>query len=245
MEIRWLNAVIDIPGRDFDVAAAFWQDRAAVTPGDVHPEHTEFVHLLPESGDMHLELQRIDLGPARAHLDLLVDDIGAWTDRAAELGATVAARPGHAVLETPGGVPFCFVPAGDEATKAPLIDTDLPHAVDQICLDVPYEHFDADLDFWAALTGWDANPAQLPEFRSFAQPDHLPLRILVQRLGANDTGRGRAHLDVSCGEHVARLTEQHIAAGATVGEQREWWTALTDPAGMAYCLTSRPPRPGM
>ena len=240
----WLNAVIDLPRERFDEAGEFWVRVTRTTRGDVHPEHDEFVHLNPPAGDMHLELQRIEAGPATVHLDLVVRDIPTATRRAVAAGARVIADPGHVVLRTPGGVPFCIVPHTDEAVRAPLLDPDRPHAVDQICLDVPHEHFEADVAFWSALTGWPVTPEVLAEFRSFDQPEHLPLRLLVQRLGADDTGGARAHLDVSSGNHVGELTKIHVANGATIDEQFEHWTALRDPAGMPYCLTSRPPEKG-
>ena len=241
IDIRWLQAVLDLPADQFDVAAEFWASTTDTTRGEVHPDHDEFVHLLPASGAMHLELQRIDGAVPSAHLDLLVDDIDAATEEAERLGATVVSRPGHCVLATPGGVPFCIVPYSGEADRAPVIDAKLPHAVDQICLDIPHEHFEADIDFWAALTGWEPNPARLPEFRSFAQPKELPLRVLLQQLGTEDEGVARAHIDVSSGDHVAALTDRHESAGATVLERFEYWTALNGPAGMPYCLTARAP----
>lgn len=241
MKIGWLNAVIDVPADRFVEAGGFWVQMTGTTRGKVHPDYDEFVHLNPTSGDMHLELQRIVAGPASAHLDLVVDDIPGWKERAVDAGARVIAEPGHVVLQTPGGVPFCLVPYTDEAVRAPVIDADRPHAVDQICLDVPHDHFEADVAFWARLTGWSVNPFQFPEFRSFDQPQHLPLRILVQRLGEDDTGGPRAHLDISCGRHVSELAEVHVANGASVDGAFEHWTALRDPAGMPYCLTARRP----
>lgn len=240
-EITWLNAVIDIPAEHFDTVGDMWAELTRSTKGKVHPEHTEFVHLLPESGDMHLELQRIDDGPAGVHLDLVVDDIPAMVERATSLGATVVARPGHAVLKTPGGVTFCIVPGGSESDRAPVIDPALPHAADQICLDVPHEHFEADIAFWSELTGWHVNEPSMEEFRSFAQPAELPLRILIQRLGTDDTRGARSHLDISCGEHTNEVAATHLRAGATVIDQHKYWTALRDTAGMDYCLTTRPP----
>jgi hypothetical protein len=240
MEIKWLNAVIDLPADGFDTTSAFWAKVTGTTMGDIHPDHPEYIHLNPPSGDMHLELQRLDDGPARAHLDLVVDDIPAMVTHAISCGATLVHQPGHAVLDTPGGVPFCIVPFSGENQKSPSIDPEYVHAVDQICLDVPHDHFEDDVIFWAELTGWDVNPGD-SEFRSFDQPAFLPLRILIQRLGADDTGGGRAHLDISSGDHVRALTAVHEAKGATVLEEHKYWTALTDPAGMPYCLTSRPP----
>jgi len=145
------------------------------------------------------------------------------------------------VLTTPGGVVFCVVPWSGEKQRATPIDPRLPHAVDQICLDVPHDYFEADIAFWSALTGWDVNAPNVPEFRSFDQPESLPLRILIQQLGKDDTGGARAHLDMSCGEHVGELTRVHAAAGASVLDEHKFWTILEDPVGQQYCLTARKP----
>lgn len=241
LNARWIQAVIDIPAQDFLLAASFWADITASELGPVHPDHPEFIHLRPADGDMHLELQRIENGRPSVHLDLLVDDIAAATELAIATGAELVANPGHAVLRTPGGVPFCLVPFSGESKRQSAVDPDLRHVVDQICLDVPHNSFDDDVEFWSKLTGWAVNPPVLPEFRSFAQPDQLPLRLLVQRLGLDDVGGARAHLDISSGENVAALTERHVAAGASLVEAHEFWTALSDPAGLLYCLTARQP----
>lgn len=242
--VRWMQAVIDIPADRFAVGSEFWRVVSASSFGEVHPDHDEFVHLDPPAGDMHLELQRIDDGPPGVHLDLLVDDIGAATDRATDVGARVVARPGHSVLDTPGGVRFCLVPFGGEANRAPVLEHPAAHAVDQLCLDVPADLFDADVTFWSAFTGWAPNPQRLAEFRSLDQPSSLPLRLLIQRLGAEDTIGARAHLDLSCGDHVATVVGWHETLGATVVQRRPHWTVMTDPSGMRYCLTSRrPPEP--
>ena len=241
MEIAWLQAVIDLPADRFEAGGAFWAEVSATRFGEIHPEHPEFTHLVPAEGDMTLELQRLDDGEPSVHLDLCVADIPAWTERAVTTGARLVANPGHSVLATPGGVPFCIVPSSGESARPPAIDPDAPHAIDQICLDVPSDRFDDDVSFWTELTGWPANPPSMPEFRSFAQPAHLPLRVLVQRLGDDDPGPPRAHLDISSGDHVVAVVARHEVAGATVSGRFEHWTALTDPAGMSYCVTGRRP----
>ena len=241
MEIVWVQAVIDLPDEGFELGGDFWTAVSATRPADVDPEHPEFTHLLPRDGDMTLELQRIASGPPSVHLDLVVRDIPAWTERAVSCGARLVAQPGHAVLTTPAGVPFCIVPAGDESVRPPAVDPDIPHAVDQICLDIPHDSFDADVAFWSELTGWPPNPPSMPEFRSFAQPEHLPLRVLLQRLGEDDPGPPRAHLDISSDGHVAEVVARHLELGATVTFRSEHWTALSDPAGMPYCVTARHP----
>lgn len=243
MDIKWLNAVIDLPSHGFDRVSDFWVEVTATTRGDIHPDHQEFIHLTPESGDMYLELQRLDHGPANVHLDLVVerDQIGPATEEAVEAGATVVATPGHSVLTTPGGVRFCIVPWSGESEQAAVIDVARPHAVDQLCIDVPHDSYEDDSAFWARITGWQPNAPQLPEFRSFAQPASMPIRILLQQLGRDDTAGPRCHLDISSGEHVESVVERHEAAGGVVVERFRYWTMMSDPIGMTYCITSRRP----
>ncbi len=243
MEIEWLMAVIDLPADRFDEVGQFWATVSGTTRGEADPAHDEFVHLDPPTGDMHLELQRTGDGSVGVHLDLLVADIPAWVARAIELGATVVSHPGHAVLATPGGLEFCFVPYGAEGERAPLVDPDLPHAVDQLCIDLPHDRFDDDVIFWSNLTGWPTHPpsASFPEFLALDQPAHLPLQLLFQRLGPDDSGRPRAHLDISAGERRDDVVAAHEAVGAKILQRHDRWTAMLDPAGQPYCITRRPP----
>ena len=238
MTARWLQAVIDIPAESFEEASEFWRTVSESSFGAVHPDHDEFVHLIPPAGDMHLELQRIDDGPAGVHLDVLVEDIAESARRAIDLGAQLVAQPGHAVMKTPGGVQFCLVPFGGESERAPTVEDPVPHAVDQICLDVPAKHFDQDVAFWSSFTGWEPNPQVLDEFRSFDQP-RLAIRLLVQRLG--NGGLAHSHLDLACGDGIAAVVKRHLALGATVVEAYQYWTVMNDPTGMTYCLTHRQP----
>ncbi len=246
MDIKWLMAVIDLPHDVHDVGGDFWAQVSKTTKGEIHPEHPEYCHLNPAVGDMVLELQRVDEGVPAVHLDLVVDDVLGVSERALELGARHVSGTAktHQVLTTPAGVTFCVVPWSGEAERPEVIDPASPHAVDQICIDVPHGGFDDDIAFWEQLTGWPQNSRTLSEFQSFDQPEHLPLRLLIQQLGVDDTGGPRAHLDLAAGSHVASVVERHVAAGATVLDQRELWTALSDPSGAHYCVTSRTPRTG-
>ena len=42
----------------------------------------------------------------------------------------------------------------------------------------------------------------------------------------------------------AAAAERHVTLGASLVREHPWWTVLTDPAGMAYCLTDRHPVTG-
>lgn len=70
----------------------------------------------------------------------------------------------------------------------------------------------------------------------------MPLRILLQRLGAADTGPARAHVDFCC-DDVAAERARHEALGATAERIAEHWVTLCDPVGLQYCITDRTPPP--
>jgi len=110
--------------------------------------------------------------------------------------------------------------------------------VDQMCLDVPAGVFEAEADFWAALTGWPRRPAGLPEFDYLVRPDGMPLRLLLQRIGGEVPGM---HLDLAC-DDVDAEAARHVGLGAVVVRRVAGdWTTLRDPAGREYCVTGRSP----
>ena len=57
-------------------------------------------------------------------------------------------------MQTPSGMPFYLVPFSGESQRSSVIDPNVPHAVDQICLDTPHDAFEEDVAFWSKLTGW-------------------------------------------------------------------------------------------
>ena len=65
-------------------------------------------------------------------------------------------------------------------------------------------------------------------------------RLLLQRLD-DPLGEVRAHLDLSTTDRAAEAA-RHEALGATRVADFDIWTLLTDPAGLAYCVTDRVPR---
>ena len=69
-------------------------------------------------------------------------------------------------------------------------------------------------------------------------PTRLPVRILLQRLGGDDEGDIRAHLDMSCDDRAAE-TKRHEQLGGVVERRAERWTTLRDPVGLTYCITDR------
>ena len=157
--------------------------------------------------------------------------------RAVALGAAVVfEEPGLVVLRSPAGLPFCVVTWDGERVRPRPAGISL---VDQMCLDIPAGGFDPEADFWSALTGWPRRRSDLPEFDHLVRPEGMPLRLLLQRTGAERAGM---HLDLACDDVDAEVV-RHVALGATVVRRVPGdWTTLRDPAGREYCVTARPAR---
>ncbi len=117
--------------------------------------------------------------------------------------------------------------------------------VDQLCLDIPTDRFDEESAFWAALTGWEYHVTPRREFSLLTRPRGMPLRLLLQRLGADDARiETEAHLDLACDDVDAAIAT-HEMLGARVSHRYQILTAMVDPSGLPYCLTSRNPDTGM
>ena len=82
-----------------------------------------------------------------------------------------------------------------------------------------------------------------PEFAWVRMPGGpRPLDLLLQRLDRQD-GPVAAHLDLGTSDREAE-TARHLGLGATLVAREEFWTVLTDPAGLPYCITDRDPATG-
>jgi hypothetical protein len=139
------------------------------------------------------------------------------------------------VLRSPAGISFCLVAwDGERVRPEPVAARSL---VDQVCLDVPAPVFEAEVDFWVALTGWPRRASSLPEFDRLGVPAGMPLRVLMQRIGSGTAGM---HLDLAAAD-VAGEVARHVGLGAEVARVCAEWTTLRDPAGRLYCVTSRWP----
>ena len=231
MRVRWMTGFLDTPSR---VAEPFWQTVTGSAVSARRGPGGAFATLVPADGDAYLRVQVVGDGPARAHLDLHVEQVPAQGRRAVRLGASmISEEPGLVVLHSPAGLPFCLVAWQGEAVR-PAGGRSL---VDQMCLDIPAAGFDAEADFWAALTGWERRSGSRPEFDVLVRPDGMPLRLLLQRVGAPVPGM---HLDLEC-THRAAEVPWHEQLGARVVRVQERWTTLEDPAGRAYCVTDRSP----
>ena len=114
----------------------------------------------------------------------------------------------------------------------------------QVCVDRPRRWFDYDAETWAIHTGGHLEPLERrPEFTWVRMPDGPhPLELLLQRLDEED-GPGSAHLDVGTSDRPAEV-RRHLALGATMVAEEEFWTVLSDPAGFPYCVTDRDPATG-
>jgi hypothetical protein len=218
----WLTVFLDLTAEEFDPAVAFWQ---AVTGYDVSPprgDHEEFATLLPPSGDAFLRVQRVREGPSHLHLDVH--------------------EPGQEfeVCSSPGGLPFCLVSGDESARPEPATWPDGNRSmVDQVCIDIPPELWDAECDFWAGVTGWELFESGTPEFRRLRKPAGQPLNVLLQRLESSG-GTVSAHLDLSADDRQAEIA-RHEALGAKVAKTFEGWTVMRPPAGPVYCITGRVP----
>lgn len=244
---RWVTVFVDLEPTAWERGTSFWAQVTGSTLSALRGEDREFGTLLPADGDAHLKVQRRAEGATRRHLDLHVADPVAAAERAEGLGAEVRVRSehGYVVLDSPGGLPFCFVghPAG---TRTRPVTWPAAHRslLDQVCLDVPPGRFEDEVAFWAALTGWEPRTSAVSgDFVPLTRPIEQPWRFLLQRTG-DDRPTATAHLDLAADDRVAEV-ERHVALGAVVESEHAYWTVLRDPVGSAYCVTDRDPGTGM
>ncbi|GAA2398377.1 hypothetical protein Cme02nite_06990 [Catellatospora methionotrophica] len=241
--IRWTYAFIDRPADAFTEAASFWSRATGTHLTARRGGHGEFASLLPiGAADACVKLQAVD-GDGGAHLDLCVDDPATLAARAMALGAEQVADRGHPVLRSPGGLLFCAVAWQDEFRR-PMAHTTPDGALsrlDQVCIDVGPAAYDAEVAFWAELTGWDSAFGSRPEFHVVAPPAELPVRILLQRL--QQERPTSAHLDLACSD-IEAVRAWHEKCGAVHVADGARWAVMRDPAGGVYCLTARDPKTG-
>jgi predicted enzyme related to lactoylglutathione lyase len=238
----------DVPAAAVDAATAFWSAVSGWPPGEPSGGDGEFLPLQPADGDRFLWLQRVGrpVGAGGWHLDLHVPDRAAGVETAVEAGAEVV-REGadYVALASPAGLPFCLADEDDRARTRPA-PASWPGGrslVDQLCIDIPAKEFESELAFWFRLTGWPQTGSDLPEFDRLAVPAQLPVRMLLQRLGPDDTEGIRAHADIAAEDRSVEVG-RHRELGAVLIGPGQGWTTLRDPAGLVYCVTDRVPRTG-
>ncbi|NEB73945.1 VOC family protein [Streptomyces sp. SID14478] len=232
--VRWAYAFIDRPYEAFGAACDFWARATACELSELRGGKGEFVTLLPSGADPCLKVQGVAEGAGGAHVDLAVEDVPGQARRARALGATgVFAEPGLEVLRSPAGHPFCFVAWQGEAAVPAA--TEPLNRLDQVCLDTAPGAHDAEVAFWAELTGWPELPCSGAEFRRL---EASPVRLLFQRL--DEDAPASAHVDLACGERSA-VRAWHESLGARFVRDGRSWSVMRDPAGGLYCLTDRTP----
>ncbi|MCM4083868.1 VOC family protein [Paractinoplanes hotanensis] len=213
---RWLTASLDSPSRD---AETFWREATGSTLSPRRDAHGDFVTLLPAQGDAFLRMLLVDDGPARAHLDLHVDDVAAEASRMVQRGASVVREQDERVaLRSPAGLPFCLVPWRGES-----VWPEAGGRRHRMCLDVPSASYDVEGRFWSA---------------ALRRERTTPLNVVMRRL---DGGRAGMHLHVESTDRQAD-TQRHLRAGASIERVAADRTVLRDPAGREYCLTDVNPR---
>lgn len=234
-----MSAFIDVPAPDFETSVSFWSAVSGSSPSARRGADEEFLTLVPPVGDDHLRMQRVGDASPRIHFDLHVPDPRAAADTAVSLGAVEVVDDGYVVMRSPGGLTFCFVshPAASPAPPASWPGGGRS-IIDQVCLDIPRAIFDAEASFWESVLEWPQTGSSYAEFERLVRPDGQALRVLLQRVGSD--GPVRAHLDLACSMRERELL-RHVGLGARVVDDRDVWTVMADPAGMAYCLTDRSP----
>jgi hypothetical protein len=115
----------------------------------------------------------------------------------------------------------------------------------QVSLDVPGPRFELEAQTWVDRTGGRVEVLERrPEFAWLRIPGGpRPLDVLLQRLDRTD-GPTAAHLDVGTSDREAEV-RRHLALGATLLAEEEFWTVLADPAALPYCVTDRDPATGV
>lgn len=97
--------LIDHDGEHYDASLQFW----AGVQG-IRPRQDGAYASVGEVGTLNLEVQRLDSGGPRVHLDIESDNVPAEVERLRGLGATVVEeREGYVIMQDPGGVVFCVV----------------------------------------------------------------------------------------------------------------------------------------
>ena len=97
--------LIDLDAEHYDASLDFWAGVQGTTPRRDGPYAS-----VGEVGTLSLEVQRLESGGPRIHLDIESDDVPAEVHRLRRLGATVVEeREGYVIMQDPGGVVFCVV----------------------------------------------------------------------------------------------------------------------------------------
>ena len=101
----------------------------------------------------------------------------------------------------------------------------------------------AEVAFWRAATGWRYETSVLPEYGGkLFPPPPAPVRLLFQRLGADDAGTTtRVHVDLGTDDIPAEVARVEQLGARRSPYSGEGWVQLADPSGMPFCVTRIPP----
>ncbi|MGI8433718.1 MAG: VOC family protein [Nocardioidaceae bacterium] len=248
--MQMVHVFIDVPAAQIPVMSWFWSAALGWRPGQPWERHPEFTNLEPPVGDTYVSLQTIAEGGPRIHVDFAVPDVEAARDRLAQLGADVGdPGDGWQVMASPGGMPFCLFAEAPTFRCTPAVAWPEGHhsRLAQVSIDSPAALHERERDFWVEATGWAFEPPGRSEFDGkLFPPDGGTVRLLLQRLGSDDPGtQTRAHLDLGTDDVAGEVERVRRLGAAVVGAPPgvTGWVALTDPAGMSFCVTGNSPDP--
>lgn len=245
VDVRWLSVFADVPIAWTERCLRYWTAVVGAAPGTATGADDEFVPLVPAAGDGYLFLQRVHRDVGGWHPDFYVADVEWAKQEAVACGAQLlTATPSLAVLQSPSGQPFCLFADSGPARVRPPAPT-WPQVgrslADQLCLDIPFEAWESEIAFWSVLTGWRWAPGGEASFARIDPPAALPVQLLLQRLGPDDSAGSRAHLDMAADQPEAEIA-RHVSLGAAVeSDIHAHWTTMRDPSGLQYCVTHRRP----
>jgi len=236
-----VTGFLDTPSAAAPAAEEFWLAVTGTHRSARRGPGGEFATLVPAEGDACLRVQVVGSAAPGGHVDLHVPRVPAAAEVAVRLGARVVhEEDGLVVLRSPAGIGLCLVRWAGEVTRP--VPVRWPggqrSVVDQVCLDVPVARFEAEAGFWGGLTGWVRRRTDLAEFDYLERGAGMPVRLLLQRIGAGVAG---VHLDFACDDVDAEVA-RHVGLGASVVRRVPGdWTTLRDPVGREYCVTGRSP----
>ena len=241
--MSWIHAVVDVPAEGRTREAEFWGQVSGWPVGDPWPGHPELCSFEPPAGTPYLHLQSVD-GPPRVHIDVESPASDDTVENALRRGAQlVAERDRWCTLRSPGGLPFCVLPAAGHTPPAPVGFADGHRArMVQVCIDSPAPLHEAEVAFWRELLPgrWVDSPAA-----DFAGKWHddagSPLQLLFQRLD-EEAGPVRAHLDHGTDDLPAEVRRLVDLGARDVGAGRGGWHVLVDPVGLPFCVTLNSPQ---
>jgi hypothetical protein len=157
-----VTGFLDLPAPVFEAGRDFWLGATGYALSPPRVPRADFATLVPGEGDAYLRVQRTYDGPAGCHLDFHTPVWARLAARAGELGARqVHAEDGLVVFGSPGGLSFCVSdedggPATPPAARWPGGSVS---RLDQFCLDIPADRYDAECRFWAGLASQSAGCA--------------------------------------------------------------------------------------